>query len=78
MFYRDRYGSSSASENPLEKLLVVGKNFTSARLKEITAEALGKTLDILRPEDVGLRMPAQTLSFDDLAAPAGLASLGWK
>lgn len=77
MFYRDRYGNA-ASENPLEKLLVVGKNFTSARLREITSEALGKTLDILRPEDVGLNMPSQTLSFDDLAAPAGLASLGWK
>lgn len=77
MFYRDRYGAGE-SENLLEKLLVVGKNFTSARLKEITAEALGKTLAILRPEDVGLNMPVQTLSFDDLAAPAGLASLGWK
>ena len=77
MFYRDRFGGDS-SEKFLEKLLVVGKNFTPARLKEIAAEALGKTLDILRPEDVGLNMPVQTLNFDDIAAPAGLASLGWK
>lgn len=77
MFYRDRFGSDSADKF-LEKLLVVGKNFTSARLKEIAAEALGKTLDILRPEDVGLNMPVQKLNFDDIAAPAGLASLGWK
>jgi hypothetical protein len=77
MFYRDRFGDD-ASEKFLEKLLVVGKNFTSVRLKEIAAEALGKTLSILRPEDVGLNMPVQTLDFDDIAAPAGLASLGWK
>jgi len=77
MFYRDRFGDD-ASEKFLEKLLVVGKNFTSARLKEIAAEALGKTLNILRPEDVGLNIPDQTLNFDDIAAPAGLAALGWK
>ncbi len=76
MFYRDRFGSGE-SENSLEKLLVVGKNFAPARLKEIADEALGKTLDILRPEDVGLNLPVQTLSFNDIAAPAGLATLGW-
>jgi hypothetical protein len=77
MFYRDRFGDES-NGNFLEKLLAVGKDFSPARLKEIAAEALGRTLDILRPEDVGLNMPVHTLSFDDLAAPAGLASLGWK
>ncbi len=76
MFYRDRFGND-ANQNSLEKLLVVGKNFSPARLKEIADEALGRTLAILRPEDVGLSMPVQTLSFDDVAAPAGLAALGW-
>ncbi len=77
MFYRDRF-ESEANATFLEKLLVVGKDFTSSRLKEIADEALGKTLNILRPEDVGLSLPPQNLSFNDLAAPAGLASLGWK
>ena len=76
MFYRDRLGENS-SENSLEKVLVVGKEFAPAKLKDIAAEALGRTLNILRPEDVGLNMPVQTLNFDDLAAPAGLATLGW-
>jgi hypothetical protein len=77
MFYRDRLGDD-ASENFLEKLLVVGKDLTPARLKEIAAEALGRTLNILRPEDVGLNIPSETLNFDEIAAPAGLAALGWK
>ncbi len=77
MFYSDRFGNDS-SEKFLEKLLVVGRNFTAERLKEIADEALGKALNILRPEDVGLNMPTQTLNFDDIAAPAGLAALGWK
>ncbi len=77
MFYKDRFGSESGG-SILEKLLAIGKNFTSSRLKEIADEALGKTLKILRPEDVGLELPSQNLNFNDLAAPAGLASLGWK
>lgn len=77
MFYRDRFGDES-SENFLEKFLVVGKDFAPAKLKEIASEALGRTPDILRPADVGLNLPAQHLSFDDIAAPAGLAALGWK
>ena len=77
MFYQDRFGGT-AQENLLEKVLVVGKEFAPAKLKDIAAEALGRTLNILRPEDVGLNMPAQTLTFDELAAPAGLAALGWK
>jgi len=76
MFYRDRFGNEG-EENSLEKLLVVGKNFAPARLKEIADDALGKTITILRPEDVGLNLPAETLSFNDIAAPAGLAALGW-
>lgn len=76
MFYRDRFGEGS-SDNQLEKLLVVGKDFAPQKLTDIAAEALGRTLNILRPEDVGLTMPVQTLRFDDVAAPAGLASLGW-
>lgn len=76
MFYRDRFGEDS-SENLLENLLVVGKDFAPAKLKDIAAEALGRTLNILLPEDVGLNMPAQTLRFDDIAAPAGLATLGY-
>lgn len=76
MFYRDRFGSG-ANANALEKLLVVGKNFAPARLKEIADEAIGRPLKILSAEDVGLSLPAQTLSFNDLAAPAGLATLGW-
>lgn len=76
MFYRDRLGNDR-SENFLEKLLVVGKDLTSDRLKEIASEALGRTLNILKPEDVGLNMPAQALNFDEIAAPAGLAALGF-
>ena len=77
MFYRDRLADEQ-SGNLLEKLLIIGKDITSARLREIASQALGRTLSILRPEDVGLNLPASNLKFDELAAPAGLASLSWR
>lgn len=78
MFYHDRFGSGDAAGS-LEKFLVVGRDLVPAKITEISAEALGRPLSILRPDDVGLNMPAGTgLRFEDLAAPAGLASLGWR
>ena len=77
MFYRDRLADEQ-SGNLLEKLLIIGKDIRSSRLREIASEALGRTLNILRPEDVGLSLPASSLKFDELAAPAGLATLGWR
>jgi Tfp pilus assembly PilM family ATPase len=74
MFYNDRLASSNGSF--LEKVLVIGKNFNPSRIREISAEALGQELVVLRPEDVGLNIPVSNFSFDDLAAPAGLAALG--
>jgi hypothetical protein len=75
MFYRDRHGDD---QNGLEKLLVVGKRFSFSKLRDIANEALGRTLNILRPEDIGLNIPVSNLNFDEIAAPAGLAALGWK
>jgi len=77
MFYNDRFATSQ-SAGLLDSLLVIGKDLLPAKIKEISAEALGRTLRVLRAEDVGLNVPVGSLSFDDLAAPAGLASYGWR
>jgi len=77
MFYNDRFADPN-SGGLLETLLVVGKDMLPAKIKEISTEALGRALRVLRAEDVGLNVPVGRLSFDDLAAPAGLASYGWR
>ncbi|MEO8574560.1 MAG: hypothetical protein ABI481_11365 [Pyrinomonadaceae bacterium] len=77
MFYNDRF-ADPRSGGLLETLLVVGKDLLPTKIKEISSEALGRTLRVLRADDVGLNVPVGSLSFDDLAAPAGLASLGWR
>jgi hypothetical protein len=74
MFYNDRLASANGSY--LEKVLVVGKNINPSRIREISSEALGQEIIVLRPEDVGLNIPVSSFSFDDLAAPAGAAALG--
>jgi Tfp pilus assembly PilM family ATPase len=77
MFYNDRVGAGAADQ--LNRFLVVGRSVSPAKVQEISAEALGRQLTVLDADDVGLSIPAGGgLSFDDLAAPAGLATLAWK
>jgi hypothetical protein len=75
MFYNDRFASSE-SGGVLDGLLVIGKTFAPDKIREISKEALGRAVDVYRPVDVGMEMPVGNLNFDDVAAPAGLASLG--
>ena len=77
MFYKDRF-SEGRTTGLLERLLIVGRDLVPAKIKDISAEALGAALMVLRPDDVGLNLPASSLSFDDIAAPAGLATFGWR
>lgn len=77
MFYKDRLADEKNGDI-LERLLIIGKNIVPAKIREISAEALGTALNVLKPEDVGLNIPVGSLNFDDLAAPAGLAALGWR
>lgn len=77
MFYNDRFADESKG-NFLHSLLAIGEDIVPAKIREISSEALGRVLNILKPEDVGLSFPASGLNFDDIAAPAGLASLGVK
>lgn len=77
MFYNDRFAADS-KDKLLERILLIGKGLVPAKIREISSEAMGRALQVLRPEEVGLNVPASSLSFDDLAAPAGLAALGWR
>ena len=75
MFYNDRF-TTKGEGNMLNRLLLVGRDLVPERIRSISAEAFGHALTVLRSEDVGLNVPIGSLSFDDLAAPAGLAALG--
>jgi hypothetical protein len=77
LFYRDRLAAENIGDFSLEKFLVIGGGFSFNRLQSIIQETLGRTLPILKAEDVGLTLPSSEFSFDELAAPAGLAKLAW-
>ena len=78
LFYRDRRSSEAAGgTQSLSRLLVIGAGFARERASEIANETLGGHVHVLGAEDVGLHLPATDLSFDFIAAPAGLASLHW-
>jgi len=78
LFYRDRRSNDGdESTNTLNRLMVVGNGLTKERAGEIVNETTGGTLRPLDAQDLGLHLPGRDLSFDAIAAPAGLASLSF-
>jgi Tfp pilus assembly PilM family ATPase len=80
LFYRDRVQASDAASplaRSIERYLVVGAGFSLDTIGELINETLGSEARALAATDVGLRLPTDDLSFDAIAAPAGLASLAW-
>jgi hypothetical protein len=55
----------------------VGKDINEKTVRDISAEALGHAVNVLTPDQIGLNIPVGSLVFEDIAAPAGLASLAW-
>jgi hypothetical protein len=80
LFYRDRLAGAGngAPAASLQHLLVVGNGFDKGHVAEIIAETLGVSLRALGPAEVGLALPSGELSFDEIAAPAGLAAQAWR
>jgi Tfp pilus assembly PilM family ATPase len=80
LFYRDRVQATDAAlpvPRSIERYLVIGSGFSMDKVGEIINETLGTEARALTAPDVGLRLPADDLSFDAIAAPAGLAALAW-
>jgi len=78
LFYRERGGANGSGDSALvDRLLLVGNWLDKQRVVSIAQETLGVMLRPLKPADVGLVIPSGDLSFDTIAAPAGLAKLAW-
>ncbi|HEY0386298.1 MAG TPA: hypothetical protein VGC64_09820 [Pyrinomonadaceae bacterium] len=77
LFYRDRLAHAGATVASLQSLLVVGDGFDKQHVSQIVAETLDTSLRALGPAEVGLILPSADLSFDAIAAPAGLAALAY-
>jgi Tfp pilus assembly PilM family ATPase len=79
LFYRDRRRNEAEHMGrDLSRVLVVGELLDKHRACEIINETLGSHLRSLDAADLGLQIATRELSFDAVAAPAGLASLSWQ
>ena len=78
LFYRDRRGGESEELAQLARMLIVGKLLSKDRAGEIVSETLGTNLRSLEAADLGLQLVTRELSFDSIAAAAGLATLSWQ
>jgi hypothetical protein len=78
LFYRDRRGGEADNVGQLARVLVVGDLLSKDRACEIVSETLGANLRPLDAHDLGLQLATRELSFDAIAAPAGLATLSWQ
>ncbi len=80
LFYRDRIvGAPEMAEGQsIERLMVCGNDgFTAERVERVVSETLGVDVSALDAQRVGLSLPSNDISFDAIAAPAGLATLAW-
>jgi hypothetical protein len=78
LFYRDRRSGDSEQVVQLARMLIVGNLMSKDRAGEIVTETLGASLRSLDAADLGLQLVTRELSFDAIAAPAGLATLSWR
>ena len=56
MFYNDRF-SDAQGGNLLSRLLLIGRDLVPEKIRAISTDAFGRTLAIVRSEDVGLNVP---------------------
>jgi len=78
LFYRDRRAAETEQPSYVSRLLIFGNLLTKQRAREIVSESLDSDLPVLDAADVGLHLATRELSFDAIAAPAGLATLAWQ
>jgi hypothetical protein len=78
LFYRDRRAGEADTADQLSRVMIVGDSLEKDRACAIVSETLGTDLRPLDANDLGLQLMTRELSFDAIAAPAGLATLAWQ
>ncbi|HEY0324026.1 MAG TPA: hypothetical protein VGC66_23965 [Pyrinomonadaceae bacterium] len=80
LFYRDRLAApdEAVEAYSIERLLTLGEGLKREHVGALVSETLGITLASMDAADVGLALPSTELSFDAIAAPAGLATMAWR
>lgn len=81
LFYKERGTASTTngdSETTIERVLVVGDTLEGREVSDCVSETLATRPRLLNAQAIGLMLPSDDLSFETLAAPAGLATMKWE
>jgi hypothetical protein len=74
-YYRDRLADQGPKT--ISSAMVVGNSPTAAEVKQILAEILNQSPEMIDAANSGLDFGGNKISFNNLAAGAGLASSAW-
>jgi Tfp pilus assembly PilM family ATPase len=77
LFYRERSGTDGEGPGTVDRLMVTGNSLDKQRVTAIAKETLGVELQPMGAPEAGLNLPSRELTFDIIAAPAGLARMAW-
>jgi hypothetical protein len=77
LFYRDRVPSAAHEEKTISHVLILGRMDRGQVIHSVT-EALGKAPELVESDELGLDLKSEPVSFDHLAAVAGLAARAWQ
>jgi hypothetical protein len=77
LFYLDRFPVESELHAGLDELMVIG-DADREQVMQAVVDATGSAPHLLTPNDVGLDLQGQPISFDSIAAASGPAILAWK
>ncbi len=78
LFYRDRVLERENPSRSLESFLLVGNGFSKDKVREIVRDTLNTSTKSLSADEVGLvNLISSNIPFDEIAAPAGIATFAW-
>jgi hypothetical protein len=78
LFYRDRLGDSTGGSPRLNGVLVLGAGVDVSDALNAVGDALDQQPRAIEPSELGFNLDAEGVSFDQLAAAAGVASMSWQ
>lgn len=77
LYYRDRMVDADAKPGSLTRMLVIG-GIDLSDARRAVADALDSEPRALDPAEFGMDLKGEAIRFDQLAGPAGLATIAWQ
>ena len=77
LYYRDRLNNGSGTHAKISRLLVLG-GFDMAEARQAVYDALESEPGVVDTSEFGLGLQGESISFEQIAGAAGLATMAWQ